>query len=166
MNAIDNRGKWDAPQVERLTALWAEGKSCSEIAEIMGLVSRSAVIGKVHRLKLPRRARSQSESGRHSQLSGRGLSNNGKVLVARRARNGTPTQRYVERPPIIVPIEPPVNPPVRFADISRSGCRYIAGDPAGPETMMCGAQIQRRHLCAYHIAICWTPAPAKRTRAA
>lgn len=43
---------WTDERVEILTRLWAEGKSASQIAEILGDVSRNAVIGKAHRLGL------------------------------------------------------------------------------------------------------------------
>jgi hypothetical protein len=45
---------WDETQVERLQQLYREGKSFSLIAAEIG-VSRSAAIGKAHRLELPRR---------------------------------------------------------------------------------------------------------------
>lgn len=43
---------WTDERVDRLKALWEEGKSAAEIAEILGDVSRNAVIGKAHRLGL------------------------------------------------------------------------------------------------------------------
>lgn len=42
---------WTEERTERLKELWADGNSCSEIAALMGAVSRSAIIGKVHRLR-------------------------------------------------------------------------------------------------------------------
>jgi len=49
--------EWTQERVEQLTTLWLEGLSASQIAAQMGGVSRNAVIGKVHRLKLSGRAR-------------------------------------------------------------------------------------------------------------
>lgn len=49
---------WTDERVERLKKLWAEGLSASQIAAQLGGVSRNAVIGKVHRLNLPGRAKS------------------------------------------------------------------------------------------------------------
>ena len=43
---------WTDERVEKLKKLWAEGLSASQIAAQLGGVSRNAVIGKVHRLKL------------------------------------------------------------------------------------------------------------------
>ena len=49
---------WTDERVEMLKQLWTEGLSASQIADKMGGVSRNAVIGKVHRLKLESRAKS------------------------------------------------------------------------------------------------------------
>ena len=49
---------WTDERVEQLKKLWAEGLSASQIAAQLGGVSRNAVIGKVHRLHLPGRAKS------------------------------------------------------------------------------------------------------------
>lgn len=46
---------WTDERVELLTKLWGDGLSASQIAAQLGGVSRNAVIGKVHRLKLSRR---------------------------------------------------------------------------------------------------------------
>ncbi|WP_366857572.1 DUF4062 domain-containing protein [Novosphingobium sp.] len=43
---------WNEQRVRQLTVLWETGRNAAEIAEIMGGVSRNAVIGKAHRLGL------------------------------------------------------------------------------------------------------------------
>ncbi|WP_229183953.1 GcrA family cell cycle regulator [Bradyrhizobium oropedii] len=48
-------GEWTVDRVERLRKLWADGYSASEIANELGNISRSGVLGKVTRLKLPPR---------------------------------------------------------------------------------------------------------------
>ena len=48
---------WTDERVELLRKLWSEGLSASQIAAQLGGVSRNAVIGKVHRLKLSSRGR-------------------------------------------------------------------------------------------------------------
>ncbi len=51
---------WTEERVEQLKTLWTEGLSASQIARVMGGVTRNAVIGKVHRLGLAGRATSTS----------------------------------------------------------------------------------------------------------
>ena len=53
---------WTDERVERLKKLWADGLSASQIAAQLGGVSRNAVIGKVHRLNLPGRAKSGGQA--------------------------------------------------------------------------------------------------------
>jgi GcrA cell cycle regulator len=46
---------WTDERVEKLKELWADGMSASQIAKLLGGVTRNAVIGKVHRLGLSNR---------------------------------------------------------------------------------------------------------------
>ena len=43
---------WTDEKVAKLKELWGKGSTASQIAEILGGVSRNAVIGKAHRLNL------------------------------------------------------------------------------------------------------------------
>ena len=43
---------WTEEKVSKLKELWGKGKTASQIAEIIGGISRNAVIGKAHRLNL------------------------------------------------------------------------------------------------------------------
>ena len=43
---------WDEEKVNKLKELWGKGNTASQIAEIIGGISRNAVIGKAHRLNL------------------------------------------------------------------------------------------------------------------
>lgn len=47
---------WTEDRVAILKKLWSEGKTAAEIAKELGGVTRNAVIGKAHRLKLSNRA--------------------------------------------------------------------------------------------------------------
>lgn len=56
---------WTDERVELLKKLWMEGLSASQIAGVLGEgVTRNAVIGKVHRLKLSGRAKPASSAPR------------------------------------------------------------------------------------------------------
>ena len=43
---------WTEEKVEKLKELWGKGNTASQKAEIIGGISRNAVIGKAHRLNL------------------------------------------------------------------------------------------------------------------
>ncbi|MEM0900210.1 MAG: GcrA family cell cycle regulator [Pseudomonadota bacterium] len=53
---------WTDDRVDMLKKLWTEGLTASQIAAKLGGVSRNAVIGKVHRLKLESRANPSKSS--------------------------------------------------------------------------------------------------------
>ena len=64
---MDNGANWTEERVDRLKKLWSEGLSASQIAAQLGGVSRNAVIGKVHRLNLPGRAKAGGATSARSQ---------------------------------------------------------------------------------------------------
>lgn len=51
---VDDRAAWLPEKTEQLTALWASGLSVAKIGRTMG-ISKNAVVGKVHRLRLAAR---------------------------------------------------------------------------------------------------------------
>src|SRR5918994_5786801 len=58
---------WTDERVELLRKLWSEGLSASQIAAQLGSVTRNAVIGKVHRLKLSSRGRTTAAAPRQKK---------------------------------------------------------------------------------------------------
>src|ERR1700744_322764 len=54
---------WTDEGAELLKKLWTEGLSASQIAAELGGITRNAVIGKVHRLRVSGRAQSTSNGG-------------------------------------------------------------------------------------------------------
>lgn len=46
------RASWTGEEIDLLKRLWSEGETAAAIAARLGGVSRSAVLGKVHRLRL------------------------------------------------------------------------------------------------------------------
>ena len=54
---------WSDERVAILKKMWLEGNSASEIAKVLGNITRNAVIGKVHRLGLSNRDTNVSKSG-------------------------------------------------------------------------------------------------------
>src|SRR5262245_63846351 len=83
---------WTAERVEQLAALWAEGLSATQIAEAIkgAKFTRMSVLGKVHRLKLPKRKERQQPD---------------KPYIRKRRGNGVP------KPPAPPPRPKPPEPP-------------------------------------------------------
>ena len=64
---------WTEEKVNKLKELWGKGNTASQIAEIIGGISRNAVIGKAHRLnlsaKIKTRAASSNQNFDQSQIN-------------------------------------------------------------------------------------------------
>ena len=53
---------WDEKKIEILKNEWGKGKTASQIAEMIGGVSRNAVIGKAHRLNLSSKIKTKNSN--------------------------------------------------------------------------------------------------------
>ena len=60
---------WTDEKVKKLKELWGKGNTASQIAEIIGGISRNAVIGKAHRLNLSAKIKTRSANNNHNQKS-------------------------------------------------------------------------------------------------
>ena len=65
---------WTDEKVNKLKELWGKGQTASQIAEIIGGVSRNAVIGKAHRLNLS--AKIKTRSTLSNNIAGTSVSSN------------------------------------------------------------------------------------------
>ena len=54
---------WTEEKVKKLREMWGKGNTANQIAEIIGGVSRNAVIGKAHRLSLSAKINNSSIAG-------------------------------------------------------------------------------------------------------
>ena len=75
---------WTEEKVAKLKELWGKGNTASQIAEIIGGISRNAVIGKAHRLNLSAKIKTRSASVNHASKT---FQENDKIKPARGRRN-------------------------------------------------------------------------------
>ena len=61
--------EWTSKRVSALIALWSEGLSTSEIGGRLG-VTKNAVVGKVHRLGLPKRGSPIKQKSKPAEIIG------------------------------------------------------------------------------------------------
>ena len=85
---------WTDERVELLRKLWAEGLSASQIAGQLGGVSRNAVIGKVHRLKLSSRGRATAAPARQKKTLARSVDQGHQPAVGNRAVDAGVDRRH------------------------------------------------------------------------
>jgi len=139
---------WSDASVARLEDHWREGCSAAicagklgeEFGQACGYLSRSAVIGKVHRLKLniryPRERPTQSVRVRAARRARLSRAIPALALPRSPARAMKPVRRaVVALPP---PIPEPVSLRVALLDLEPRHCRWPLGDPLTPGFAFCG----------------------------
>lgn len=164
---------WTDERVELLKKLWLEGLSASQIAGVLGEgVTRNAVIGKVHRLKLSGRAkpassapraRSTPRPGRRvSPPSSAGRSSLGGIS-RQRAMTSAPmhgatalkiaeefvTEAYVA--PQAAELFIPKEQRLSLLQLNEHTCKWPIGDPLSPEFYFCGQHANEgKPYCEFH----------------
>jgi GcrA cell cycle regulator len=147
---------WTNERIDQLKALWADGRSASAVAAELGQVTRNAVIGKVHRLRLagrPRPSRSHAAS-RRSTATRRPRRRAALSIHARLPRS---PMEVVSALPELCPA-PQI--PVTIATLTADTCRWPEGDPKAPGFHFCGRQTSpsRSPYCRVHATIAQTRA--------
>src|SRR5450631_4284347 len=150
-----SRFDWSAARVALLRQRWAEGLSASTIAKEIGPgVTRCAVLGKVHRLRLvqpqfkrqhPRkeRARKRPRAPRPtSRPRGRSPSQLMEMFHALGldALFGAPDTRTVHQH-----AGRAFGPACGLLDLNAATCRWPVGEPDAPDFAFCGAGPLRRY---------------------
>lgn len=141
---------WTDERVEQLKSLWAEGLSASQIARVLGGVTRNAVIGKVHRLGLAGRAGPARAERPRSSMSHKSV-----------VRMAAPEPEIIEEDP--VPLEDG-----KFATvltINDHMCRWPIGDPSENQFHFCGRKPKSASpYCEAHARKAYQPQQQRRDR--
>jgi GcrA cell cycle regulator len=138
--------RWTDQRIERLKTLWVAGLSASQIAKDLGGVSRSAVIGKVHRLGLPGRER-PSLPGQAAAKAAVAKARRPRLIIA---GGGSVFERAVAPPPrVIVPEKAfdvlPNTTPRPWTERTARQCNWPVGDG-----LSCCEPVDAFGLCAAH----------------
>jgi GcrA cell cycle regulator len=130
--------EWTEERVARLTELWTAGYSARSIAEILGSITRNAVIGKANRLGLSKPTKSS-------------------MTRARRRDEGEPAPR--EEPVAAGP-----EGGVSILTLTTATCRWPLGHPGEEDFRFCGARTRAgQPYCETHSRMAYQ-APSKDAR--
>jgi len=168
---------WTDERVELLKKLWAEGLSASQIAAQLGGVSRNAVIGKVHRLKLSARGRAQGAPARQKKAAA-AVSAAG-AAAARRQRASRPVATSVGATALKVQFEEdavayhylrpvenvvlPISRNLKLVELTERTCKWPNGDPLAEDFSFCGNDAgETGPYCSYHSRLAYQPASERR----
>ena len=145
---------WDEEKVKRLRELWGKGSTASQIAEIIGGVSRNAVIGKAHRLNL------SAKINGNSNATGRLIpkKNNEKFpKIIKRGRGNKFRSLLIEKN-----FEPARN--LTLEELTEDTCKYMDHDkhPNESNATFCGRKTvrsskQKFSYCPLHLMIIFQP---------
>ena len=167
---------WTDERVEQLRKLWSEGHSASQIAAQLGSVTRNAVIGKVHRLKLSSRGRSTAAPARQKKAVQTVTASRTTSRAATVTRSVTtsigatalqqqfdvePVARYHMRPTENVVV--PISRKLHLVELSERTCKWPNGDPLSEEFSFCGHYAaDTGPYCRYHAKVAFQPASERR----
>ncbi|CAN7191819.1 GcrA family cell cycle regulator [Rhizobium sp. LjRoot30] len=168
---------WTDERVEKLKKLWSEGLSASQIAAQLGGVSRNAVIGKVHRLNLPGRAKAGSapasaRTPKRTPTAPRAPSFTPRVATRTVARpagatmvheemevEGVEETRYVSKSNVVVPISRRLG----LTELTERTCKWPVGDPLKDDFHFCGGESpDSSPYCTYHQRLAYQPVAERR----
>ncbi|MGI3903309.1 MAG: GcrA family cell cycle regulator [Janthinobacterium lividum] len=183
---------WTDERVDRLSTLWLEGRSASQIAAELGEgVSRNAVIGKVHRLGLSGRAVPPTADAAPPRIRDVPAPEPRVELAPVTEATAAPVAAAVETPapaPVAVaemaavrraapaPITfdlpalrakqealIPVSDRVTILELNGSMCRWPIGDPTSAEFRFCGCRAMGTlPYCQDHARVAFQPVADRR----
>lgn len=150
---------WSEPRVALLRKHWSEGFSASQIAKLLSGTTRNAVIGKVHRMGLPRRAEPNRKL--HSmppKRRQRAEPSPPRLLPAK----ALPLASDLKRVAALSPIEPALT----VLGLTNFTCRYPIGDPTDADFSFCGRTCNNieNPYCVQHQKLAYVPAQKKKRK--
>ena len=138
---------WTDEKVNKLKDLWGKGNTASQIAEIIGGVSRNAVIGKAHRLNLS--AKIKTRTATSNQI----FEN---TLVDRSAKNKKGRKNKFKSLIIEKDFEP--ENPKQLEELDENSCKWPMGHPNEKSFYFCGrSSLKDFSYCKLHLLYAYQP---------
>ena len=146
---------WTDARVELLKDLWREGRSCAQIANVLGGgATRNSVIGKIHRLKLGKRIGTQTPRRPAAPRPYKrpvGLTRRDRMTQKKVAAASAPQVKLVAEP-IKEIVETGANL-ISILLLTDRTCKWPIGDPLKPDFGFCGcAPVEGKPYCERHRA--------------
>ena len=138
---------WTEEKVTKLKELWGKGNTASQIAEIIGGISRNAVIGKAHRLNLSAKIKTRSAK------TNKNFENNFKdnKIKIKRSRKSKFQSLIIEKD-----FEP--ENPKHLEELDENSCKWPIGHPDEKRFYFCGrSSLKDFSYCRLHLLYAYQP---------
>jgi GcrA cell cycle regulator len=137
---------WNEEKIAKLKELWGKGNTASQIAEIIGGITRNAVIGKAHRLNLSSKIKARSTS------SNQNFQNNvDENIKQKRGRKSKFQSLIIEKD-----FEP--ENPKKLEELDESSCKWPIGHPEEESFYFCGrSSLKDFSYCKLHLLYAYQP---------
>ena len=138
---------WNEDKVNKLKELWGKGNTASQIAEIIGGLSRNAVIGKAHRLNLS--AKIKTRTATSNQYFESSIVN--KDIKSKRGRKDKFKSLIIEKD-----FEP--ERPKQLEELDENSCKWPKNHPDEKDFYFCGrSSLKDFSYCKLHLLYAYQP---------
>ena len=138
---------WTEEKVSKLKELWGKGNTASQIAEIIGGISRNAVIGKAHRLNLEARAPSKQSNSSKSREDRQVMK-----------RSPAPMSRKAKFQSILLDKNFEAENPKSLEELTEETCKWPIGHPNEEKFYFCGRKPEGEFpYCKLHVLYAFQP---------
>jgi GcrA cell cycle regulator len=138
---------WTDEKVTKLKELWGKGNTASQIAEIIGGISRNAVIGKAHRLNLSAKIKTRTATSSKNFDTSKEENN----FKSKRGRKSKFQSLIIEKD-----FEP--ENPKQLEELDENTCKWPIGHPDEKNFYFCGrSSLKDFSYCKLHLLYAYQP---------